>query len=239
METKQVINFYDEFVNHQTDSGVNDRIYGVYKRLLKLGLNSKSSILELGCGIGTNTYLFSKTITNGQIEAVDISPDSIAYCKFKIKKQNIKFFAGDIVAYKPQINNINFITLIDVIEHIPMEQHLALFKNIATYINDETRLVINIPNPEDVVYDINHNPSALQIIDQPVPLAFIIENLNKCGLQLHFFENYSVWVKNDYQFFVVKKQIPFTQTKLSDSRNFLSKLLKKIFRIYLKIRFKY
>jgi hypothetical protein len=48
METEHVSAFYDSYVREQAATGINDRIYGVYERLLKLGLNETSTILELG-----------------------------------------------------------------------------------------------------------------------------------------------------------------------------------------------
>ena len=62
------------------------------------------------------TFLLSRYVKKGAIEAVDISSMSIEFSKRKIRKPNITFIAADIVKYKPSCKNINFITLFDVIE---------------------------------------------------------------------------------------------------------------------------
>jgi SAM-dependent methyltransferase len=167
--------------------------------------------LELGCGIGVFTFLLSKIIRKGNIEAVDISNKSIAFCKQKIKNSNIQFVAADIVNYTPVFYKPDFITLLDVIEHIPVDEHPELFKNLATLCMDNTKVVINIPNPSYIEYDIKNHPDALQLIDQPLPLNFILDNLNKNNLELIYFETYSVWVENDYQFLIAAKRKEFKE----------------------------
>jgi len=239
MENKNVIEFYDNRISKQFESGVNDRIYQLYQRLLHLGLKSDSNVLELGSGIGVMTFLLSRYIKKGKIEAVDISPELVKFSRQRIKNDNITFFANDIVNHQPLLQKIDFVTLFDVLEHIPVERHDKLFNKIATMCNEDTKLLINIPNPDYIEYDSKYHPDELQIIDQPLPLKVILENLEKNGLTISFFETYSVWVENDYQFFVVTKKKPFKEIRLSNKRNFLQKVIIKAKRTYIKLRHDY
>jgi trans-aconitate 2-methyltransferase len=239
IDVKNIIDYYDDFIARQLESGVNDRIYHLYKRLLRLGLKSNSNVLELGSGIGTMTFLLSKYIKEGKIEAVDLSPKSIKFSKQRIKNHNISFVADDIVSYQPSTQDIDFITLFDIIEHVPIEKHNDLFHNIAVNSNEHTKILINIPNPAYIEYDQENNPEVLQIIDQPLPMALILQNLEKNGLTLIYFETYSIWVQNDYQFFVIGKKNVFKEVTLSSKRNFFRKALKKLERTYLKLRYNY
>ena len=91
MNNRDIEDFYNGFVRNQINSGINDRIFQLYKRMLSLGLNTSSNVLELGCGIGTLTFLLSKKVKKGIIEAVDLSSDSILHSKNKINRQNILF----------------------------------------------------------------------------------------------------------------------------------------------------
>src|SRR5258706_4633979 len=101
MKEKDIAGFYDEFIGQQKSSGINDRIYELYKRMSKFGLKPNSKVLELGCGIGTITYMLSRKIKTGFIESVDISPKSIEFAKQRLQKKNIIFNAADAVSYKP------------------------------------------------------------------------------------------------------------------------------------------
>ena len=106
METTKISQYYDRYIDEQVKSGVNDRIYRLFKKLLSLGLQSSSTVLEFGCGIGAMTFLLSKYVRRGKIVAVDISPKSIEFSKQKIKSPNVFFFADDIVTFKTSLKNI-------------------------------------------------------------------------------------------------------------------------------------
>lgn len=228
MNNENVKKFYNDFVNYQTKSGINERIYTLYKKMKSLHLSSKSTILELGCGIGVMTFLLSKTVRKGYIEAVDLSDESINTAKSKTDKENIFFFTGDVVTYLPKNKNFDFITLFDVIEHIPIEKHDDLFKNIASIADDNTKILINIPNPKFIEFLIKNEPKTLQIIDQPIPLSTIVNNAENNNLELINFNNYSIWVENDYQFFVLKKKNEFHKKLLREERTLFQKIWYKI-----------
>jgi SAM-dependent methyltransferase len=239
MNNNNVKSYYDDFVGYQQESKVNERIYSLYKRLLTLNLTSHSRVLELGCGIGTVTFLLSKTIKTGVIESVDLSEKSIDFAKSKIRRKNVSFCAHDIVNYKPKETDFDFIILFDVLEHIPFENHFALFKNLSEISTERTKILINIPNPDYINFDIKNNPNVLQIIDQPIPLDLLVKNTVENGLKIHFFETYSIWVKNDYQFFILEKEKDFNELKLSSERNVFQKIIHKVKILFIKAVYNY
>ena len=102
MNNDKIKDFYNDFVSYQTQSGVNERIYTLYKKMQSLGLNSDSNILELGCGIGVMTKLLTNSVKTGYIESVDLSDKSIELAKSKIHKQNVSFYTDDVVSYQPK-----------------------------------------------------------------------------------------------------------------------------------------
>jgi len=224
MDQKKIEDFYDNFSAHQMKVGINERILSLFQRMKKYGLSPSSRILELGSGIGSMTFLLSKKIKSGIVESVDLSPKSIELLNSSIANPAIKGYAADVVNYKPQQSNFDFITLFDVIEHIPIERHAELFKNLAGIMTEKTTLLINIPNPKYIEYDRIHQPEVLQVIDQPIPLTAIAKNAEDNGLFIHHFETYSIWVENDYQFMMIRKDRDFEEVKLSDKRSFSGKV---------------
>ncbi|HEY6162052.1 MAG TPA: class I SAM-dependent methyltransferase [Bacteroidia bacterium] len=239
MSENKVAEFYDKYVDQQQNTGINERIYGLYKRMLKLGLNADSNVLELGCGIGVMSYLLSTTVKNGNVECVDISPASVAFAEKRLKRDNMKFTAADVVNYSPSGKNFDIITLFDVIEHIPLEKHGELFKNLSGIANEKTRILVNIPNPSMIEHDRIHRPETLQVIDQPVPLHAIAQHLENNHLELAFFETYSIWMENDFQFFIIQKKKPFREVKLSEKRTVFEKAIKKLERNWMKLAHRY
>ena len=229
MKQKEISEFYDEFVQRQLKIGANERLISLYKRLLNLGLKENSRVLELGCGVGIFTKLLSKKISTGIIEAADLSEKSIAVAKNLVKnKKNISYFVADVVHYKPQYSDFDFITLMDVIEHIPLDQHEKLFENLAHIATEKTQIAINIPNPQYIEYMQKNNPESLQVIDQEVDLFPLVSYGEKLGLELVFFEKYGIWEEEDYHFMVFRKKREFKLKHLADKRNVSEKITKKV-----------
>ncbi len=231
--------FYDNYVTYQVKSGINDRIYSLYKRLSKIGIPSNINVLEIGCGIGRITYLLSKKIKTGSIEAMDLSPKSIEYAKKHLQQSNLSFYASDIFDFIPNNKPYDWILLFDVLEHIPAETHDELFIKLSSWMKEGSQIIINLPNADYTLYDQKNNPDALQEIDQPIYIEQLINSFAKASLVLDYFETYSVWVQNDYHFIVVKKKEPFTEKPLSQERSLLDKIALRINRSFRKMKYNF
>jgi trans-aconitate 2-methyltransferase len=231
--------FYDQFITYQINTGINERIYGLYKRLCRSGLTSASHVLEIGCGIGSLTYLLSRKINKGQIIALDISLKSIQYAKSHLTQANISFLAADILTVESDFRPVDIVLLFDVIEHIPVDQHKALFNKISHWMHDQSLLFINIPNPYHILYDQKNNPEALQEVDQPVYISSLVNVLAEVSLDITCFETYSVWVKDDYHFLIAKKRVEFSEQYLSKERNLIQKVKYRLMQHCRRLRYRY
>jgi 2-polyprenyl-3-methyl-5-hydroxy-6-metoxy-1,4-benzoquinol methylase len=230
--------FYDNFISYQIESGINDRIYSLFKRLRRLGI-ADSDILEIGCGIGTLTFLLAGKIGSGSIEAIDISSKSIEFAQKHIKKSNVFFSACDILDYIPRSPFFDKILLFDVLEHIPEKEHFNIFSKIRGWMKDDSLLLINLPNPQYIIYDQKNNPEALQELDQPIFLDKLITTLAKLSMDMVYLETYSVWAKDDYQFLIVKKRTDFVERLLSSERLLFEKLTVRLGRLTRKLKYPY
>jgi len=220
--------FYDNFISYQIESGINDRIYSCYKRMKKHGIHNNSSVLEIGCGIGVLTYLLSRKIKNGIIESVDLSEKSIDYASKHITQKNISFSASNIFDFTPKNARFDFVTLFDVIEHVPLERHSELFLKISGWMHEKSILLINLPNPEYILFDQKNQPEVLQEMDQAVFLSDLSSAFQSAGLEIFSFDTYGIWSKEDYQFFVVRKKTEFKELILSEQRTVLQKGIIKL-----------
>lgn len=223
-----VIGFYDAFVEQQASTGINDRIYGVCERIKNMGLSSHSTVLELGCGIGLMTQLMARKATHGRIEAIDISEASIQYAQSHFALRNILFKTQDVTEFETAITAPSFVTLIDVLEHIPLEKHAALFKRISAVMGLNSRFVINLPNPDYIAHDIALEADSLQVIDQPVPFAPLIQQFDEAGLELMTYEKYGIWHRDEYQWFVLRTKRPFKEVSIDATLTFAQKFKRKI-----------
>ena len=233
------VEFYDDFISYQIKIGINERIYEVYRKIIDDGLHTEMNILEIGCGIGSLTYLLEKKIKKGKIESIDLSPKSIEFAKSKLRKSNVYFSSGNVLDFMPKYVPYDKIVLADVLEHIPQEAHLTLFEKLSTWLKNDGSILINIPNPNSILYDQKHRPESLQVIDQPIFIDKLVEIFSKTSLELVFFETYSIWVKNDYNFMIVKKKTEFKEIFLSEERDVTGKILTRLKREIRRIIYSY
>lgn len=212
---KDVREYYDEFSEEQEKVGINKRHLAIRDWLHKFGIAANSSVLEIGCGIGTQTELIAKDVTQGDITAIDISPLSVDMAKKRLKHvNNIRFFAGDVITFEFS-QKYDIIILPDVLEHIPIEQHDRLFEKLSLILKPDGYIFIHIPNPYYLEWCHKNTPEVLQVIDQPIFTNILVPNVYKHKLYIHYLNTYTVWIDNcDYQAIVIKHVLNKNYTEI-------------------------
>src|SRR5690606_18599390 len=217
MEDKdKVVNFYDEFADKQEKTGINSRHLSILDKLAKAGLSSHHRVLEVGCGIGTVSQLIAKKAAKGEVLAVDISPESIQKAKTLWKDQkNLSFEVSDMKGFEKPSQQFDFFVFPDVLEHIPVDQHDAIFETVKRHAHPQSVIFIHIPAPRFLEWMIKNEPQKLQVIDQPLDTGQLITAVSRHGFYLDKMETYSVFYKEkDYQYFVFRNQNPLEETHL-------------------------
>ncbi|MBL7946084.1 MAG: methyltransferase domain-containing protein [Flavobacteriales bacterium] len=197
-----ISDWYDGFSAHQVKLGINIRHRTILRNARNAGLRDGSRVLEIGCGIGTVTSLLAKAVPNGRILAVDISPKSIEIASQNLRKYGqVEFLVSDMRDFEVT-HRYDLVVLPDVIEHIPLVDHARLFATIARHMAPDGRVLINVPNAELLEYLHVHDPSVLQVLDQPVHLdrlitttyaaGLVLESLTSYGLQFAHVEYHSI-----------------------------------------------
>lgn len=195
----EVSDFYDEFVDRQTRVGVNHRHRAIVGWLRRFGLRPDNRVLELGCGVGTVTGLLAAELSRGSVLGIDLSPRSIATAQERLASyDNVRFMAADVVAADIE-GQYDVVLLPDVIEHIPLELHDALFARIASWVKTDGFVLLHYPNPHHLEWCHANHPERLQIIDQPIHADVLTANAYRHGLYLSYYERYSIWLREgDY-----------------------------------------
>lgn len=227
-KTNEVKQFYDDFIGHQLEVSFNERHLLLFRELRKLGLSKYSKVLELGCGIGVMTSLIAKQVNHGFLEAVDISSGSVAEAKKRIKQQeNVHFVVADLKHFQSSRTDFDIITLLDVLEHIPEEDHAELFVKTSKLMHRKSVLFISIPTPESIVFEKFHFPDNVQIIDQELSADLLITRAYRADLELDFFKTIGIWAANDYQLLAFRKKIEYTNDRISNHRSIVGKAIHK------------
>ncbi len=207
---EKVVSFYDQFAEKQALTGINSRHLSILDKVVEAGLKSNHSILEIGCGIGTVSHLLASQVKNGEVLAVDISPESIEKAKEIWKDQsNLSFEVSDMSDFDKPGKTFDFFVFPDVLEHIPVDQHPGLFSNIQKHSHPDSVVFIHIPAPRFLQWMIENEPEKLQVIDQPLDSGDLIKSLTSHGFYLEKMETYPVFYQEkDYQYFVFRATKP-------------------------------
>jgi trans-aconitate 2-methyltransferase len=209
---KEVSDYYDQMwadLEKQNKAGINSRHRTILNKLKKVGLKKDSTVLEIGCGIGTLSGLIAKQVSKGFIVAADISPESIEFARSKYKdKKNMEFVVSDMTNFSHQ-RKFDFIVLPDVLEHIPVDAHDNIFATIKNLIHQDSIIFINIPNPKSLEWFHKNQPEVLQIIDQPIYTDRLLSTAHKHGFYMFNLETYSLYYNEpDYQNIIFKVNKP-------------------------------
>lgn len=210
----QVVSFYDEFADKQAKTGINSRHLSILDKVKAAGLNANNSILEVGCGIGTVSHLLATQVPQGEVLAVDISPESIAKAQVLWKSQsNLKFEVSDMSDFDKKGKKFDFFVFPDVLEHIPEDQHQRLFSNIQKHAHRDSVIFVHIPAPRYLQWMIKNEPEKLQVIDQPLDSGDLIKRITSNGFYLEKMETYALFFEEkDYQYFVFRANKPLTKS---------------------------
>jgi trans-aconitate 2-methyltransferase len=208
-EKTEVSSWYNTYSKRQLKTGVNLRHFTIINELIRNGLKSNSSVLEIGCGVGTLTGLMLRYITRGSIVSTDISDESIGIAKqLYSQRGRAEFFTTDMKDFSYP-SKFDFIVLADVLEHIPVDQHAALFATISAHMHEGSRIFINLPHPKALDFMREHNPELLQIIDQSIAANSLLNDAYSGGLMLLSYASKSIFDKeSDYAMIWLKKDGP-------------------------------
>lgn len=198
--------YYDDFADEQAEAGVHARHKAIDCWLERFGLVRGASVLEIGCGIGTQTGLIAERLHgSGSLTAVDLSPRSVDFARRRLSGiPNVELIAADIVELELD-RKFDVIVMPDVIEHIPVGQHLKLFANVRRWLQDTGWVFIHMPNPYYLDWCQLNRPDVLQVIDQPIFTGTLVANTQPNDLYIHHLETYAIWIAEcDYQVVVLK-----------------------------------
>ncbi|PKP04608.1 MAG: hypothetical protein CVU11_04325 [Bacteroidetes bacterium HGW-Bacteroidetes-6] len=203
---ESVSEFYDNFSSQQQKTGLTLRHYFLASKLAALTKYNISSILEVGCGVGTFTSLIGKLFPAANVTGVDISEKNVdlATKRLSNKRFDFKYFDfSDVVDLNKKFDLVIFA---DVLEHIPVERYTQLFDNLSSHSNEGAFIFINIPHPQVIHYLKKNRPELLQIVDQPISQNELFPYFLKHNFIMLEMKEYALThAEYDYVYYMLKK----------------------------------
>lgn len=220
---KDVADFYDkEWAEYEAKglSKPNSRHRTILKNLKRAGLKKSSSVLEVGCGVGSLSGLIIKYVTSGTFTGADISPKTIELLRRKYKEfKHADFVVTDMSNFSYP-KKFDFIVFPDVLEHIPVDAHDNIFKTLTQITHENSVILINNPEPFALEWITQNKPEQLQIIDQPLHVNHFANLAYKNGFYIESIVPYALHTSQyDYQNIIIKPKKPIKEVTQKDKLN--------------------
>jgi 2-polyprenyl-3-methyl-5-hydroxy-6-metoxy-1,4-benzoquinol methylase len=183
-------------------------------------LQERSRVLEVGCGIGILTELMGRQSRLGLVHGLDLSAQAIDYARKTVRLPNVKFLLGDVIDGQPALaqalKQVKFDALVcaEVIEHIPLEKHEAMFTFLGTFLENNAIIILTYPHPEATLWNRRHRAEVLQPIDEVIHLEDILKIAQILKARLVKYEEITVWEKYQYVHVVMTRE-PWAHTPLN------------------------
>ena len=188
---------------------INDYVLGnirIESAITNLGMfipNDATNILDIGCGLGWSSHEFSKHFKGANILGIDLSPVLIDKAKKLFSNNNLNYEVFDVTQNVPNIK-YDAIIMIDVYEHIPMNDRKMFHGSLKKLINDNGRLILACPSKFHQSWLKKNNPKGLQPVDEDVSLENFSDLAKDIIGEIIFFEYKNIWNNLDYVYSVIQ-----------------------------------
>lgn len=168
-----------------------------------------TSLLEVGCGVGETTHRLTKAHPLLRAVGVDISSENVQSAKRLFGQQSNATFSISDLTEPVDGGPFDVVTLIDVYEHIPQSDRATFHANLAQSMAQRSRLIVTCPSFLHQNYLHENEPDGLQIVDETITAAELVQLANDLGGQLSSLEYVSVWRTNDYLHATIDRQMSY------------------------------
>lgn len=202
-QISEIKKFYDEATIRKLHGFVhyNIRVEYAWQGLSSIfNFTKPKRILEIGSGIGEICYRLATDYHNSEVVGFDISEQSIKIASDLFVASNLSFVRADRIteAKFSKKEKFDLIFLMDVYEHIPVDDRNELHQFISENISENGFVFFSCPTPQHLEYLKTNKPIEIQPVDENITLEDLIYVSKKISLRLIQYKEVSVWRAADY-----------------------------------------
>ena len=161
-----------------------------------------SRILEIGCGVGSVSWRLSRKFRTAEIVGVDFSRGNLSIANIVFTGPNLRYVL--MSADDPFVlGGFDAVILMDVYEHIAVEQRRKLHENIRRSLSATGRLVVTVPTPRYLDWLRTNQPSEIQPIDEDITPGVLCTLASDLGLDVLMYREVDIWRQGDYAHAVI------------------------------------
>ncbi len=101
----------------------------------------KGEVLDVGCGYGTFCIILSEKRPKIKITGLDLDKNRVIIARNRIKNLNIELLNADATNFEI-VKNFDIIICLDLIHHIPYENHAPMLNNLKKHLKKDGLLVV-------------------------------------------------------------------------------------------------
>jgi SAM-dependent methyltransferase len=198
-----VKNYYDDRIEGKLRdfTGFNPRIEAAIRTLADWAPQKPKRVLEIGCGIGATSWRMAKAWPQAEVVGADVSPRSIEVARTCFKLPNLTYFEG-FIEPGAIAGKFDLIVLMDVYEHIAVQDRQVLHQTIRSLLADDARVFVSVPTPAHLAYLRKNHPQEIQPVDEdvgPIEAHAIAQDTES---ELLNYRQVGIWKYGDYAHFV-------------------------------------
>jgi len=185
---KEVVNYYNEMLPYfkNYENSLPYRLNWAMQSLKGI-IRPGKEVLDIGCATGITSKFMAEL--GAKVIGIDIAPDLINYAKEKNSHPNVHYMVGNFCCLDFK-KKFDVISLVDVIEHIPLHSVNQAIWDLNNYCHEKTIIYINTPDIYFSNYMMAKRPETKQVIENPYHSHKLIEMFHEHGFYLAKFDVY-------------------------------------------------
>jgi len=205
-----VVHYYDEHVKNKVNDYivVNPRIEFGWDTIKSFAPTKPTSVLEVGCGMGSISARMHKRWPNAKVTGMDISTSSIQIATKMFGDEKLNFIES-ILTPATFDEQFDLVIFMDVYEHIAVTDRPDVHAALAKILRNKGRIILTVPTPHNLKWSLINKPETMQPVDEHISFEVIGKLAADTGTEVILYEKKNVWNVGDYAHIVLEKNDDF------------------------------